>query len=364
VEAIQADQRVLEELVGHLHRAAGVRRLVLLHAPGGLEVILGAGAADRREIGVTIDVELHLALAPPVRPEGPDADHAADEATRPFDVIKDHVITLHHRGVLAAELGMEPGGVRGEPVAQFIVDLVEERPHLLSAGHVVGDRELRMCPEGHGEVAVEPPAQDLRHIGGGQYAAPAVSHAEEVAQRHLDAGHRTIIPVHPQDHVPHRLGRAVGNGDPDVPDDPAAVDIHQGGGFAVLDLRDAGRALAALAEFAGAHSAGADDPRPVLPGDCAADDAIGDDRQFRVEVGWAEGRGQTRSLAARQQHQKHPRATADERAPPRHGISFQRQGRTHKTLSRAAGRSRGLWHAPSPPATARASQTLGSATRP
>src|SRR5262249_53106961 len=72
----------------------GVRGVPLagdVEVPGSAEVVLGPGAADRRELRVAVEVELDLALAPPAGPVDAPREVAADVLPGAAHPVQDRV---------------------------------------------------------------------------------------------------------------------------------------------------------------------------------------------------------------------------------------------------------------------------------
>jgi hypothetical protein len=164
---------------------------------GAAEVVLGAGAADGRELVVVVDVELDLALAPPARVVDPPSAVGADVLAATLDAVKDGDDVALGQRVDPAELGAEAGRVVRD-VAQRVGHLVVDDAFLDA---VVGQGDAGALSEGHLPVAVERPARvdahrQRRHL---RVLAPAAG--EEVPERALDGRLRVVVPPHPQDLV-------------------------------------------------------------------------------------------------------------------------------------------------------------------
>ena len=104
--------------VRHARVGGGVLLVLLgglvLEVVGAAEVVLGAGAADGRELPVTVQVELDFAFAPPtVWVQVADADHAADgrDGGTPVGQVAatgvDRRSGGHERGAVAVEHRIE-----------------------------------------------------------------------------------------------------------------------------------------------------------------------------------------------------------------------------------------------------------------
>ena len=264
VPAVEAEPLLRSvRAVGTQHLGhAGVRRRELRVLPADVEVVraaevvLGAGAADRRELVVAVDEELQLAFAPPAGVvHAPRAIRADVLAASAHAVEDPHDVAGADR-VDATELRAEAAGVVGH-VTERIRDLVVEKPFGLT---LVGQRDA--CPplERHLPVAVERAAgvhadRERRHL-----CELAPSAREEVADRALDRGLRIVVPVHAQDLVAPAARRR----QPDVLDRARAFDVGEHERLVRRD-HDRRRDLPPLSELArrartralGGHSAAA-----------------------------------------------------------------------------------------------------------
>ena len=193
VQAVGLDHLVQSE-VGRAVR--GVALAGHVEVPGPAEVVLGAGAADGRELLVVVEVELHLALAPPAAAVDPPRQVAADVVAATRHTVEQHVRPAGRDRVAPAPLGMQiavPGRL-----ARLVGDL-EVDPRRGVGG--VLQAEPRPLPERHRPVAVEPAVRVDRDRDRGQLGEHAPALAEEVADRHLDRRLRRTVPVGPQDQL-------------------------------------------------------------------------------------------------------------------------------------------------------------------
>ena len=285
VEPVEAAHRrhvVIVELV--VHRVVAVRvirvsheerRIRLLDRPavllvrervGAAEVVLRPGPADRRVLRVPVDVELHLALAPPVALERLQCKVSSDISAAPFHAVEDDVVLPLRRDRLPAPLRVEVLRVLRQRVIQVVVDLVEDLRHRVPV--LVLDRDLRPGPKRHREVAVEPAHRKHQDRHRSHFALLAEAAAEEVPERHLDRRRLLPVPVHAQHQVAEdeavRVRRLRKQREPDVRDHAAALDVSQHDGVAGLDVSEARAALAALPEHARGHAAPALFSRRIL----------------------------------------------------------------------------------------------------
>ena len=212
-----------------------------VEVPCAAEVVLGAGARDRRIFRVVVEVELDLALAPPSVGVHAPGDVGADVVPLPFNALEQDVRCLVLEGVGATPLGVEVGVIR-----VVAADLVR---HLVVDTHVddarVLDRQVRTGAERHRPVGVEAAVRvggdRLRvHLG---ECAPSV--AEEVAVGNLDGGLVGAVPVGPQEKSAPVVGV---RGDPDVCDLSRTLDACEVECLARLDV-DAGGDLPSCAEI-------------------------------------------------------------------------------------------------------------------
>src|SRR5271165_3276169 len=104
VKPIRADDLVQAE---KRCRVGGVSLPGHIEVPGAAEVVLGAGAADRRELLVAVDVELDLALAPPAGVVGTPGEIGADVFPRTLHAIKDRVQGARGERVAAVKLAVQ-----------------------------------------------------------------------------------------------------------------------------------------------------------------------------------------------------------------------------------------------------------------
>lgn len=224
----------------------------LIGGPGGVEIILGAGAVESWP-GFAIDQEHVVAFAVP-------------DGAGVGDVIVDS-------DVVALALGFEEEVVGGVGGVGLVV--VEEGPLVLIGGRVVGGGELLVVPsvegddflaeaggfvvidvvveavdgggglvfegdagvavEGHGEVGDEgfTIAGGAGEVGGRVEVIHAPAVPEEVSDGRLDAWVSLTVPIGAEDEVSlvDRVAGAV-DGHPDVADDAGAVGIEEGDGLA------------------------------------------------------------------------------------------------------------------------------------
>ncbi len=139
-------------------RAADVVRLKQVHAPGVAEIILRARAANGGVICVAVKIKLHLAFAPPVRLQRPNADDTADKTARPFDVIQQDVILSGDGGILAAKLRVKITGVVRQRCMQFIINLIKDTAHFRFGGNIMFDGDAGVRAKRHRKITIKPPA--------------------------------------------------------------------------------------------------------------------------------------------------------------------------------------------------------------
>ncbi len=243
VEAV-GPQNLVQAEVGRAVR--GVALAGHVEVPGPTEVVLGAGAADRRELLVLVQVELHLALAPPATAVHPPRQVAPDVVAAAGHAVQQDVRPAGRHRVAPAPLGVQIA-VAGR-LAGLVGDL-EVHP-LRGVGSVL-QTEPRPLAERHRPVAVEPAVRVDRDRDRGQLGERAPALAEEVTDRHLDRRLVRPVPVRPEDQ-PTPV-RGVG-GEPDVPDLPRSVDHGELGRLPRAHV-DAGRHLPARTQVTGSVGA-------------------------------------------------------------------------------------------------------------
>ena len=192
VPAVQTEALLaLVETIGADHlRHAEVRRRVFgvaaagdVEVPGAAKVVLRAGAADRREIVVAVEVDLELALAPPAGGIDSPGEVGADVVTLTCDAVDENVRIACAKRVVAPELGVkiaQPGDVMISFVGHLVVQL----------GIVIAEvlyREPGPTLERHRPVGVEAPMRVDGDHGRTDLSEPAPAAGEEVAERDLDS---------------------------------------------------------------------------------------------------------------------------------------------------------------------------------
>src|SRR3954452_5248335 len=131
VPPVEADQTVATADIGLTaadnKRRAGFRRCERPEAPRRVQVVLGASAADRR-CALSVEVHLHLALAPPMLAVlHADAARPAEEAARSLQAIGDDEVTAQLGRVLTPECGVQDAGVVGDGTDEERHLVVEQR---------------------------------------------------------------------------------------------------------------------------------------------------------------------------------------------------------------------------------------------
>src|SRR5215467_12299252 len=122
IQAIRA-QDLRQAEVGRAVRAVALAPHV--EVPGAAEVVLGAGAADRGELLVAVEVELDLALAPPARAVDAPGEVCADILPGAGHGVEDWVHSPGGKGVAAVKLAVQvpiAGDVDVDLVADLVVD--------------------------------------------------------------------------------------------------------------------------------------------------------------------------------------------------------------------------------------------------
>src|SRR5690606_3697761 len=247
VEAVRAQHLVQAEI---RRGERGVPGTGDVEVPGTAEVVLGPGTADGGELVVAVEVELHLALAPPAGVVDAPRQVGADVVTSALHAVEQRVHLAAGDGVAAPPLRVQVAGVVGN-VVELVVDLVVEDD--LGGGQVLQGDPGR-APERHRPVRVEPAVRVRRHRYRTDLAEDVPAVAEEVTERDLDGGFLFAVPVDAQQRTPPRLVRR--GGAPDVGDGSRAVDLAEHGGFTRGDV-DRGGDLPPLAQSGGRSRAGA-----------------------------------------------------------------------------------------------------------
>ena len=262
---------------------------------------------------VPVEVELDLALAPPAAGVAAPGEVGAHVLAHAAHAVDERVHPRGHR------VGPPPVRVQVGALRLVAAGLVG---HLVvddgRGSRQVGEREVRALAERHRPVAAEPAVRVDRDHRRRELGEPAPPLAEEVADRHLDRGCLGAVPAGAQQQAAPVVG--VG-GEPDVGDPAGPVDRGQVDGGVRGDL-DTGRHLPALPEVAGGASAGALGGAPAPA------------RLARGFSGLIE------------------RVTTPGRSRVMSGIMTDRLGGPRRAAPPRR-RSRGRWHAPARPPSAR-----------
>ena len=115
------------------------------------EVILRAGAADGGEVGIAVDVELDLTLAPPAVALHAPVHVSADVVAVTLDSIKNNVIFLVGQGIYSVKAGVEIKRILGD-LLFLAIDLIVKMAGVFRACVVNLDAEGLEI--GHLEVGV------------------------------------------------------------------------------------------------------------------------------------------------------------------------------------------------------------------
>ncbi len=219
-----------------------------MESPGAAEVVLGPGAADCRPL-VAVQVELHLAFAPPPVVVGSPCDIHTCVVTAALDAVQHGKDILVGQGIDPTPLGVEVGHVLRH-FRQGVVDLVIEPVGRFRTQ--VHDFNTGMFAKGHGPVAVQCAdgvdrnGQRVHHDRFG----PAV--AEEVSQGGFDRRVVLVVPIGSEHQGPEVFRTAC---EPDVLNLPRTLNVRDWG-HGLGRKVDAGGHLPAMAEF----------PRGIGPG--------------------------------------------------------------------------------------------------
>jgi len=198
--------------------------ILLAEAPAVAEVILRARPAQAG-LGLAVNEEEVVPLAIPGGGHGVHALDRADVMAAARDV-RQQVIASHHAGMLLAVAGMEIRGVVRQRGMFLPVNVVVNGGARDLA--FVGDGDAGGLAEGHGPVAVAPAAlgRNANREGDKRFVHP-VADTEEVAHRAFDARVFLAVPVNPQRQQAGIVRRPVGDGEPDVGDEPRPLQFRQ-----------------------------------------------------------------------------------------------------------------------------------------
>ncbi len=194
------------------------------------DVVLGACPTDRWVLLVAVDVELDLALAPPVAVDSRPGKVRPHVVTVAFDPIDDGEVLGRSSRILPAPLCVEVRRLRRD-VVQGVVDREVDQYVL---GMVVFDFDSGALGERHPKVGVEP---RVRHRDD-RFRLDLMEHpvavTEEVSQGGLDGRVVLGVPVHSDGQIAEDpIARGVltaylTDREPDVPDHTRVVDVGDG----------------------------------------------------------------------------------------------------------------------------------------
>jgi hypothetical protein len=220
-----------------------------VEVPGAAEIVLGPGAADRGELLVAVEVELHLALTPPAGVVSAPGEIGADVFSGAVHSIKDRVQRAGGERVTAVELAVQVTAICDVHI-DFVAHLVVDGGGLR---RTVLQGEPGMPGHRHRPVAVEAAVRIGRDRQGGQLGKLTPALGEEVAEWYFDCGLVGAVPVGAQDEAApvHAVC-----GQPEVCDERRAVDGGQLERGVPTDV-DAGRDLPPRAEVCRRGRAGA-----------------------------------------------------------------------------------------------------------
>ena len=121
-------------------------------------------------------------------------------------------------------------------IVQLEVDIVVEQQIVLG---LVGDRELHVAGERHREIAVEGLAVlgARLHRQAREIAGAGVAHAEEIADRGLDARMLLAVPIGAQHDLAQETFALAGERRPDMRDDASAFMLGDNDRLARLDVQ-------------------------------------------------------------------------------------------------------------------------------
>ena len=202
-------------------RDGRARVLALGHveAPGVVEVVLGAGALDRRDL-FAVDVEHVVALAEPARLRLHDREHRPDVEPAALRVEKDPRLPVGRRRQGLAVARVEVRGVGRKARHLLPVHVVV---HAEAACSLVGQRDAAGLFERHRPVAVARAAVgEVADHERADRALEAVADGEKVAERHVHARDRAAVVVDAQAQEARPAVLRPGGRRPDVRHDPRA----------------------------------------------------------------------------------------------------------------------------------------------
>ena len=103
---------------------------------GSAEIVLGSRAANAGELGISVDVELDLALTPPSVGLDAPKQIGSHVVTLSLDIIKDHIILLIGQRIDPSELGVKIKAVLGDRfllAVDLIVDVASRVQRFIEA---------------------------------------------------------------------------------------------------------------------------------------------------------------------------------------------------------------------------------------
>ncbi len=168
----------------HAHKRRGVGHVLTVDVPvvRTAEIVFGAGAADRRKLGIVVDEEFDLAFAPPAGVGHPDRQVRAHVLTNTVHAVQNGMHTLVGHRIGASELGVEIRRVVGY-VGERVVDLVVAGAGL---GAAVLEREPRALSKRHFPEAIQAVVRIDRDGQRTELGKRSPAGAEEIGQRALD----------------------------------------------------------------------------------------------------------------------------------------------------------------------------------
>ena len=168
-----------------------------------------------------------------------------------LNAVQQNVILLEGGQLLPPPLGVKRPHAGNRFIIERTVDLEKEAANV--SGVLVFHGDAGMGGEGHGQETVHAAPGIHGHGEGGDLVAPGKAVQEEIPQRRFHGGRFLAVPVHPEHQIPQdemAFVRFIGNGEPNVLNDPAARYVHQRFHRAGRNAVDAGGAFPGKAQRA------------------------------------------------------------------------------------------------------------------
>jgi len=198
------------------------RVIIFIKTPRPTEVILGAGAANRRPLLVAVEIHLDLPLAPPAGTVLLPAHEGADKVSMAAHAIEDGIDILVRHGIGPAELRVEIKAVRRHFLQGVIKGVEEVRD--IGRG-IIFHRDAGVLFERHREEAVHATLRIHIDRQGVDVLVAVPRLAKEIPDWALNGRMLRAIPVDSQNDLPTQ---ALVERHPHMSDDAGAIVIHEG----------------------------------------------------------------------------------------------------------------------------------------